>query len=214
MKLVANIISVLFHPLFIPTIGVYLLFSTPTESISFIKAESFYYFDEGYKLRLYSLLAVLTIAAPMLSMVVLKTGRVITSYQLENPDERKVPLFMMLVYLVIVIFQLFFMDPDNVIPLMVKYYILSIAAAIVIMLITINLIKLSWHTAALGSLLALMFVYLRSQINYNEWIIPSLCLLLGIVGTSRLILNQHKESEVYLGALLGFATTFIFTFFA
>lgn len=213
MKLIANIISVLFHPLFIPTMGVYLLFSTPTESISFIKAESFYYFDEGYKLRLFSLMAVLTIAAPLLSMVVLKTGKVITSFQLENPEERRIPLFMMLIYLIIVIFQLFFMDPGNVIPILVKMYILSIAVSVAIMLILIKMIKISWHTAALGSLIAIMYVYLRTQMNYNEWIIPGLFILLGIVATCRLILNQHKESEVYLGAILGFSSTFLFGFF-
>lgn len=211
MKLMANIISVLLHPLFMPTIGIYLLFSTPTESISFIKTDSFYHLNPEIKFRLYSLMAVLTVAAPVLSMFVLKTGKVISSFHLESAEERKIPLLMMLVYLAIVIGQLFIMDPGNIIPKLVKTYMLSVAISVLIIFIAINYLKISWHTAALGSVIALMYVYLKTQINYNEWIIPALCLLLGIVASSRLILKQHKELEVYLGAIIGFASTFIVT---
>lgn len=213
MKLPANIISVLFHPLFMPTIGVYLLFSTPTESISFIKLDSLYYFEDEFKIRLYSLMAVLTIAAPFLSMIVMKTGRVISSYRLENPQERKVPLIMMLVYLTIVIFQLFFMDPGNIIPMIVKSYIISIASTLLIILVSLPYINISWHTAGISSLIALMYVYLKSQMSYNIWIVPTLFLILGIVATSRLILEQHSEREIYLGSILGFVSTFLMTIY-
>ncbi len=211
MKIVANIISVLFHPLFIPTVGVYLLFSTPTESISYIKTDSFYFFEDEFKIRLYSLMAVLTIAAPFLSMIVLKTGRVISSYKLENAEERTIPLIMMIVYLGIVTVQMYIMDPGNIIPWLVKTYVISVALSVFVILILNRYTKVSWHTAGIASLIALMYVYLKYQINYNEWIIPSLCIILGIVATSRLILNQHKESELYLGALIGFGSTYLLT---
>lgn len=213
MKLIAHIISVLFHPLFIPTVGVYLLFSTPTESISFIKTDSFYFFEDDFKIRMYSLMAVLTIAAPFLSMVVLKTGRVISSYKLENAEERTIPLIMMIIYLGIVTIQMYLMDPGNIIPWLVKTYVISIAFATFIILILNRYTKVSWHTAGIASLIALMYVYLKLQMNYNVWIVPALCIILGIVATSRLILEQHKESELYLGAIIGFGSTFLLTTF-
>jgi membrane-associated phospholipid phosphatase len=211
MKLVANIISILFHPIFIPTVGVYLLFSTPTEPVSFIKNDSFYFFQDDFKVRLYSLLAVLTIAAPLLSMMVLKTGKIISSYRLENPEERKAPLIMIIVYLGIVILQLFVMDPGNIVPKIVKTYILSVALSIIVILSLLKVMKISIHTTAIASLTALMYVYLKTQMDYNALIIPSLFIVLGVVATSRLILNEHKVSEIYLGALLGFSTTFMLT---
>lgn len=211
MKLIANIISGLFHPLFMPTVGIYLLFSTPTESISYIKTDSFYYFQNDFKIRLYSLMAVLTIGAPFLSMVVLKTGRVISSYRLENSEERRIPLIMMLVYLGIVTIQLYVMDPGNIIPSLVKSYVISIVVCTLLILLLLKYSKVSWHTAGIGSLIALMYVYLKHQMSYNEWLIPSLIILLGIVATARLILEEHKEIEVYAGAVLGFLSTFLIT---
>ena len=208
MKLLANIISYLFHPIFIPTVGIYFLFSIPTEPISFIKTDSLYFFADDFKMRLFSLMAVLTVAAPLLSMVVLKTGKVISSYQLENASERKIPLIMVLVYLSIVILQLFIMDPSGIIPMIVKTYMLSVALSIVVITLFLSKIKISIHTTAMSSLAALMFVYFRTQMDYNTLIIPCLFLLVGVVGTSRMILKEHKASEIYIGAFLGFVSTF------
>lgn len=213
MRTLANIISFIFHPIFIPTVGIYLLFSTPTESMSFIKTDSLYYFEDGFKVRLYSLMAVLTIAAPLLSMVVLKTGRVINSYKLENPNERKVPIIMMLVYLSIVILQLYIMDPDSLIPSIVKTYMMSVALSLFVILAMLNMIKISIHTSAMSSLAALLFVYFQTQLNYNELLIPGVFVLVGIVATARLALNEHKPIEVYLGSVLGFVSTYLITTF-
>lgn len=213
MRLIANILSVLLHPIFIPTAGVYLLFQTPTTSMSFIKSDSLYYFEDEFKLRLFSLLAVLTIAAPLLSMVVLKTGKVISSYRLADPKERKAPLMMILVYLIIVIVQLFIMDPNQIIPHIVKTYILSIALSIGVISLLLPVLKISIHTAALSSLTALMIVYFRNQIEYNNMIIPSLFILIGIIGTCRLLLEEHNSLEIYTGAGLGFTSTFVLTLF-
>ena len=105
------------------------------------------------------------------------------------------------------------MDPGNIIPMIVKSYIISVVLTLLIILVSLPYINISWHTAGVSSLIALMYVYLKSQMSYNIWIVPTLFLILGIVATSRLILEQHSEREIYLGSILGFVSTFLMTIY-
>ena len=64
--------------------------------------------------------------------------------------------------------------------------------------------KLSAHLAGLGGLAgAIVMISIKSQTDFLAFICV-LILFAGIVGMSRLILNAHKENEIYFGFLLGF----------
>ena len=119
-----------------------------------------------------------------------------------------------MVYLSIIIFQFVSLDPNNFIPSIIKLYVMSIAFTILILLLSLRYIKISIHMCALGSLLALLFMYYKDQIGFSPYLIPAWFIISGIVGTSRLILESHQPKEIYLGFLLGFISTFSFTLFS
>ena len=80
-----KLISVILHPIVIPTIGVLLFLALTPNNIS--------------KERQYLLLSVIffsTYIVPIISLVILKTLGLINSFQVETIKERKIPLFLML----------------------------------------------------------------------------------------------------------------------
>ena len=91
-------LSYLFHPLLMPILGVYMLFSNATTPVSYLKLDALFFFPVEVKTYAYILLTVLTLVAPLISMFILYKNRMISSFQLEDRQERFYPLALILFY--------------------------------------------------------------------------------------------------------------------
>ncbi len=182
------ILSVLFHPVFIPFYTVWLYFSV----------SSFYFFDYFKLLRLFFISAILV---PLLLQMILYYLKILHSFFLNDLRARiYFGLFMAMIYFVLwrSIFHIETLrEPAR--------YFLGIAMGLALT-VAVNLIrrcKPSLHLLAMGgTLVFLMHWSVVYRENMLDWI-SVLVLLTGLLAFSRYYLRAHTLGELLAGWLLG-----------
>ena len=184
-----KIISTLFHPIVIPTIGIIIYFLATTRPI-------------GQYQKLITIFIVFgsTYIIPLLLLITLKKTGVINSYQLKTRKERKIPLAIM-VFLFYMLGNLF--NKVKVLEeISMLFYATALGLLITYLLLNIK-IKSSIHLLSMGLTCGFfMFSTLMSTESYIL-IIIILFLIAGLLASSRLHLKAHTVKEVYLGFFIG-----------
>lgn len=185
----SRIISVLFHPLLIPTWGFLLLSSS-----------GFYFSLLPWSMKRYLLMVVVgsTCLLPAIGLGILslnpKPEREVRS------SDRILPLLFSGIF-----YYLGYMLLEKV-PVFPVFNLFIIAAILVQMALIVTSLRwnLSIHAAAIGALIGgIMGISFRLQEN-PVLILSFLILVAGMIGTARLILQKHTPGEIYAGFLIGF----------
>ncbi|MDX2443611.1 MAG: hypothetical protein QNK30_07395 [Bacteroidales bacterium] len=190
-KRFAQIISILFHPLFLTFYGLLIFF----HSGLYIS-----YLPQSMKKWIYIIVAVNTAIVPLSLTPIYLYRKIIASVQMENSQERIIPLIInaFLFYLTYYLLSRY-NTPD-----ILRIYILAGAVCIFIAILISWRWKVSLHMLGIGALTgAVLFVSIRYRVNLNLYLIL-LILISGIIGFSRLFLNAHNPFQIYLGYLVGF----------
>ncbi|MBI4930969.1 MAG: phosphatase PAP2 family protein [Bacteroidetes bacterium] len=196
-NLFPKIISYLFHPLLLPSFGLLLIFNIDEMNLWFSSSEQRYF--------LYALTFTATFLLPLLNALLLLKMKQISSLAMETRQERKIP------YLASAIFYFaesyFLMNAD--VPVLVKAMMFG-ATLLVVSVMLINLFwKISAHMVGIGGLCGMMLaISYRLQINLHI-VLMLLFLIAGLVAFSRLKLNAHNSTQVYVGFLLGVSVQLI-----
>lgn len=195
----AKVISIVFHPVVIPTLGILLLLNS-----------SFYFSMLSWEAKRFILLVVFftTCILPMLMISLLALN---TRFDINMPQstDRILPLLATAVF-----YYLGFMllGKIAVFPVL-KLYMLASVLVIVALLIVSFKWKISNHMAALGGL-AGMFFALSFRYGLNP-VHPLLIIILasGVVGTARLALERHNIAQIVAGYFLAFWTLYLVVYF-
>lgn len=190
-----KIISVVFHPIVVPTIGVLLYFILIPSS-----------YPSNLKLTLLSLIFVMTYLVPLLILILFKKLKLIESFNAHTIKERKLPVAMMIV--------LFYLLGNTIanIGAMRDISLLFYATSGALMLLYVFFIfkiKTSIHLLSLGISTAFFLIIDINNSSSFPLVIIINILIAGIVANARLYLKAHKPSEVYIGFFMGFISTFI-----
>lgn len=191
MKKLANSISYVFHPMFMLTyIMAYFLFTNNYFA---------FFMSPVKKLFLMSAVVIFSVVLPLLNMVLLKKLGYIKSMQAKLANERFMPYISTITLYVGLIYILH----DLSIPYFFKQLIMVSLVVVVIDFIINFFTKISMHSSGIGGCLGVIYFY--QFISTNGDIKPiCLCLFIaGLVGFSRLYLNEHTPKQVYLGFLIG-----------
>jgi hypothetical protein len=209
----ANLISILFHPLWWPTFGLYILLvlNPYLFGVSGPAAQS----------TLLLQVFVLTFILPVISILLLKKLNLIDSLFVKERMERIGP------YIITMIFYFWLyvnIRHDAKVPLVYNIFVMGALITLVFIFITNLFVKVSAHTAVMGGLIAMTWVtfnifsheMFRFQWPRQDAVVLSwrtvliTCLLIsGLIGTCRLYLRVHTVKEVYLGYLLGFVSQWL-----
>lgn len=191
MRLTSKIISFLFHPMLMATIGMYLILNTgPLSSILGV---------EGKRL-VYLIVFFSTAVLPVSLLPLFYQFGVIKSFQMESSRERVVPVmvtafFYFLGYLLL--------KRLGVGGLIAEFMLATIIATIGAGIMS-YFWKISMHSIGLGGLAGALYAM---SIHYSvdlSWVLVLIFLVAGLVGSARLYLGAHKPSQVYAGFLWGF----------
>jgi membrane-associated phospholipid phosphatase len=196
-KKIALLVSILFHPLLIPTlIFVFLLFGVPDVSAS-------HYLNRWIIL---SLVFLTTFFIPMLSIWTMKLTGNITSLQLMDKEERVFPFSMVSLFFVIstYLFHIKF-DLEPVFILAMT----SITICIILLASITFFWKISAHMTGISGFLAIIIVlaFKNPSINLVNFLLFA-TVSSGLIGSARLYLNAHTPLEVLGGFILGFSVCF------
>lgn len=195
LRIPAQLLSFIFHPLFIPVYFIaYLLY-----------VDTYYFTGFDKREKLWVLLRVLNnmVFFPLLLVLLLKGLGFIKSIFLKTQKERIVPyiasgVFFFWMYLV------FRNDPQ--VPKIVVAFTFGVFIASSVALIANIYYKISMHAIGAGGLLGVLLVILFSQSDaYVGVPLIASILLAGIICSSRMILSNHNQKEIFMGLLVGLA---------
>jgi len=190
-KQFAQVLSVLFHPLLMPTYALLLLFSTNFYFVLVLPTQ--------YKYLLLGFVFITTFVLPAIMMLILLKAKIIKSLQMEERGERIFPLF--------IVFGFFFATYYFLreAPQSAVFNMFMLGASILVLLSVFinNFTKISIHMVAQGGVFG---TFLGLAFVFNQDILPLIFLIIlvaGFTGFARLKLNSHSPAQVYLGFLLG-----------
>jgi len=172
----AKIISLVFHPLFIPLYGLIIIFTAPT---------LFWYLPLKVKKILLLILLTNNILIPVSLMPFFRYRNIISSWVVEKRSERVIPLHSVAILYSVTSFIMFRLQ----IPIFVKTYIFS-TSFLALTVLVINLWwKISLHSAGAGALIGIVIALsLKMSVPLTWFLIPAV-LIAGLVLSSRLKLN-------------------------
>jgi len=208
-------LSYLFHPIFMPLLGMYFLFSLETRPLSYYRLDALYYFAPEAKKFLYIVIGILTLVAPLLSLIIMYYNKMISSLSLEKREDRIYPFILVsFYYLLAYFFVRYRVPPDWQHPGMLGA-LFGMLLVFAISFIANFYIKISIHAAGIFGLAGTLLGYSQTQLPgfaqegpTNLYVILYVFLVAGLVCGGRLYLKAHKLSEVLLGMLVGFSVMY------
>jgi len=199
LRLLAKVISYVFHPLFIP---LYI-----TAYIIYIHPYLFAAYDEKQKfLRLLSVF-VITAFFPAITVFLLWRLQFAESIYLKTQKERIIPFVASIIYF----FWAFWVAKNlEGTPTPMVFFFLGTFISTSAALMANNYFKISLHALAVGGAVAFMILLGMVTTEPMGSIISLTTIIAGIVCTSRLIVSDHHPMEIYWGLIVG-ACTNLFT---
>ena len=200
-KTIAKSLAVLFHPIVYPTYGFLLLFFFDSQFVVKINDQAKWY--------ILGVVFMNTFLLPIALLFVFKKWGIISSIKLKNREERFYPLIIGLLFYAT---TWYFISRLPRPPL--YSYMLAISTILAVLAIGVNFFfKISLYSmgaAAFSSaLLGISYLYdLHIMVT-----ISIVFLLAGLIASSRLVLNVHKSSQVYVGLVVGFLSGLFGWFF-
>ena len=191
MKQFAQFISVVGHPLFMPTYAMLLIFQfNPYIDLQVT--------DNAQNVVI-GVLGIFTILLPLITAFVLRKLGVVKSIYMKTAEERKWP------FLLSVLWYYLGFELLTEIPLPISLYLLMIGAIAVILMA--HLITLRWkisvHMLGIGGVIGAM-IGLSQRFQFNHfYLILALFVVAGLIGFARLKTNSHNYRQVYAGFVLG-----------
>ncbi|PSK97281.1 phosphatase PAP2 family protein [Cecembia rubra] len=161
------------------------------------------YFDPRF---LVAMVFLTTCIIPLLSMVMMRLTKNITSFQMNAKEERVFPFSMISLFYMITtyLFYLKFrIDPALLLALV------AITICVIILTSATFFWKVSAHMTGISGLVAIITALALKfpAYDYLNQVVSSI-IIAGLVGSSRLYLNAHTPGEVFTGFLLGFSVCF------
>ena len=192
----APIISILFHPLLMPSVGLFLLLNSGTY-VSLL--------DPAAKRAILFVMALGTLFFPLLMMPILYYRNLISRVQNSSREEQLI--FQMIILILYIITFVYFVR----LPLsrIIHSYVLATTLTLAVVLLLGIWFRVSLHTAALGGLAGLIIALILLYESPLQGVLLIVIMAGGATASSRLALDVSHSAEVYGGYLVGFGVVFI-----
>lgn len=190
LRTLAKVISVFFHPLFIPVyVSWFLIYVYPI-------FPAFTARDKG--IFLVRFLVMYTVF-PLATVLLAKGLGFIESIYLNTQKDRIIPYVACGVYY----FWMWYVLRNQMYPDEIEAFTLAIFLASSGGLLANSYFKVSMHTIGLGVMVAFMLVLAFLAVVPFGFYLSIAILIAGVVSTSRLLTGDHHPFEVYVGLFIG-----------
>ena len=197
MMRLAQVISILGHPIFMPLYAFGLLIYTNPYINMMVSTDSRYF--------IITILVVFTITLPVITALLFKLFGLIDSVFMKTTKERMWPFIITLIWYYMG-YQLFnkIQVPQSLNLLMIG----TISVISVAIIITIHW-KISIHMLGIGGVIgAIIGISQRFQFDHSLLLIV-LFLFAGLIGYSRLKTKSHNFQQIYIGFIIGLVIEWI-----
>jgi membrane-associated phospholipid phosphatase len=188
----AKTISILFHPVFVPSWFTLILFSSNTYIQLLIPLQ--------LKFVLISMIFITTAMFPLLFLLIMVRREIVSSFYLEKKEDRIYPLGITAIFYFLSYYLMRQLPLSDAFSL----FLLGSTIIVIISLLITFFWKISTHLMGIGGLLGgLTGLAIHLSIDLT-WMIVYGLVISGLLGFARLQLNAHKPSQVYAGFMLAF----------
>lgn len=197
----AKLTSMAFHPMIMPTLAVLILFAIP----------SYVSFSTPAMARrlIVGLVFLNTCIAPFMVIWLMKKTGLIKDFFLQDRNDRVYPI------MVSVFFYLFtyylFRQAD--LPSLLNYFVMGATLLVLLGFVITFYWKISLHMMSMGGFTGyLIAVSIILGYELHMLIVGSI-LISGLVGSARIRLNAHNQSQVYVGFITGILLMLLLFFY-
>ncbi|TDI68433.1 MAG: hypothetical protein E2O86_07515 [Bacteroidetes bacterium] len=195
MKHFLRIGAYLLHPLLMPLLGALIYFVITPRFID----------SEIIRAKLFAIV-IITLVVPIVLFILLKNMGWISSLELRDVKERKIPLMLQCLLLLLIIKMVF--DPYDS-PEMYFFFVGVLFSTISALLLVIFKVKVSLHQMGVaGVTMFIIALSVHFKVNMLVWI-GLVALANGWVASSRLHTNSHTYPELILGFFVGLIPQFL-----
>lgn len=189
MDFVLKSISYILHPLLMPIAGTVIYFTNTPR-----------YIPENIVLSKIFGLVILTVLVPIVLFFFLKNSGFISSIHLDNVKQRKIPLLLQAILLLLVIKLV--IDVYNY-PELYFFFLGALFSLLSAIFMVLFNIKASLHMVGIGAV-TMFAIALSIHFGINlTLLIAALLIANGLIATSRLHYKAHSNLELILGFLIG-----------
>lgn len=189
-KLLSQIFSVLFHPMLMPVLGIFLIFNLGSH-LSFMPYEA--------KRAIYITVFLTTCILPISLLPLLYQFKAIKSFAMQTSRERLWPIIFTALFSYLGLLLLKKMGLSGVLQIFILSTLIALFAAGAITVFW----KISLHMMGIGGVTgAILAMGLRYNLDVTLFL-SLLILASGLTGSSRLYLGAHTPAQVYAGYFLG-----------
>lgn len=195
----AKIISIVFHPVLVPTLGMVLLLNS-----------GFYFSMLSWEAKRYILLVIFftTCILPLLAVSAMAISPRF-DISMSKSTDRVLPQLAASIFYYI---GFVLLGKLNLFPVFKLFMVASVLVIIALMLISMKW-KISNHMAAIGAIAGVFFALsFRKGLN-PVYSILVVILVSGLIGTARIALKKHSIWQVIAGYALGFAILYLVVYF-
>ena len=182
-------VSILFHPVFVPTITVFLV----------VKIYSNIIILENQAGIILIGTCVFSLILPLLSVFILLLTKKIDSLEMPKKEERFLPILFASIWMILGFY--FMKEIFSYAPIMKSIYLGAIYVILIALLITKKW-KISLHMLAIGGATG-VFIMLEFLFGQNLMLLLITILISGMLGYSRLSLKAHSLNQIYAGFIVG-----------
>lgn len=192
LKGISQALSIIFHPLFVPLYGTWLLVYTHAFTFAGITGKA--------RFALYASVIANMIILTGITVLLLKAIHFIQSIRMQTQRDRVIPYIATMTFY---FWSFLVFHHQKEMPAILTAFVLGCFLAVVLAFISNLVLKISMHALGMGGLLGLMLCTFGDP--YYNIALPLMIVILlsGIVCTSRLILGEHSLREIYLGFIFG-----------
>ena len=198
LRFFAHLFSVVLHPLFIPFYVVAFLINFHP---SYFSGLGFY-----TKFELLRSTLVNTVLFPAFALLVMKGLGFVKSFMLHSQQDRIGPYLANMIFYFWMARVLFNYKPELT-PILASF-MTGVFITTALALIANVFYKISMHAIGCGGMLGIFIIIMNSNSMLMTWPLSLALLITGIVCTSRLIVSNHTQKEIYMGLFVGLVCQF------
>ncbi len=193
----AKVISVIFHPLLIPTYLIAVLINLNVFFALMIPDEA--------KWKIIILVLITSAIFPLIILYGMYRLKLVKSLLIDSREERLYPYIATSIFFFVSCYMIW---QINISP--VYFYCLLGASILAVLTLLINIYwKISAHTVSMGGVLGIL-IGLQTVLLIDIMLLIVITILIsGIVGFARLRAGTHTQAQIYTGYILGFFGTFL-----
>ncbi|MBI1306327.1 MAG: hypothetical protein GC181_06905 [Bacteroidetes bacterium] len=187
----ARFISLIAHPVFVPTYAVLAIINWHFLVAATIRPEMRWIFATVFSMTLS--------VVPTIGVALMLKKYTISELSSMSREERISSSFVLGMLYLFVAFSfktLFVAD-------ILKVFVIALGVSALVLSLISRLMKISFHAFSWAGMLVLMIAISTQAVHRMGWIVIATLLFGGLVAVARLRLNAHKHSEVYWGYIIG-----------